>query len=41
MLSPLATCLMSQQLEYLNQDKTFISSTPPKVKKGIKIFYSS
>ena len=25
MLSPLATCLMSQQLEYLNQDKIFIS----------------
>jgi len=35
MLSPLATCLMSQQLEYLNQDKGFISSIPPKVKRVI------
>ncbi len=33
--SPLATCLMSQQLEYLNQDKSFISPISPKVKRVI------
>jgi len=35
MLSPLATCLMSQQLEYLNQDRFIIPPIPPKIKRVI------